>query len=626
MKKFYSLITLFVLAFGLTASAQTVTFDFEANSWNLPLGSGSGATADAGNITAPIVEDGVTIDFQKGTSNTNPRMWTGPHARMYNGNAVTITPSDESKAVKSITFTTASTNTNPYFGLTTTVGELKEFVWSGNATSVTFTATTQNRFKQIVVELGDKDNGTVTPGVNVPAPTISPFNTTTHKDSVKVTITAAEGTTAYYTIDGTDPTNASTAYTEPFKLTESATVKAIAYDADNNASAIKSVTYTIEKSSTDPEEGTETVTKYLFQKATAVESGKKYLLVAATAKKAATAISGSKNYGYLPTIDVETDGDKISTTDSTAAFTFTAVNNGFTIQQADGKLLYMANNYNSFNLAEAVDSNNVWTVEIGADGAFITNVAKNKFLQYTTYSTFGAYAEAQNGAELPVLYVEAGSEEVEDTTTVDEAIYTNDMTTQGDLLIEQGELPEGLSFVWNFGAQYGAKASSYVGGKNYEVESYLVTPTIDLTNIQKATLSFDQCINKFFTNVNEEATLWVREVTASTRAKAVSEWTQITISYPEITTGNWSAFETQNVDLSAYDGKQIQIGFKYVGNPAGAGTWEIKNVKVDSQTASAIQSVATKAQTNAIFDLQGRRVEKAVKGIYIIGGKKVIVK
>lgn len=626
MKKFYSLITLFVLAFGLTASAQTVTFDFEANTWNLPLGSGSGATADAGNITEPIVEDGVTIDFQKGTSNTNPRMWTGPQARIYNGNTVTITPSDENKAVKSITFTTASTNTNPYFGLTTTVGELKEFVWSGNATSVTFTATTQNRFKQIVVELGDKDNATVTPGVNVPAPTISPFNTTTFNDSVKVTITAAEGTTAYYTIDGTDPTNASTAYTEPFKLTESATVKAIAYDADNNASAIKSVTYTIEKSSTDPEEGTETVTKYLFQKATAVESGKKYLLVAATAKKAATAISGSKNYGYLPTIDVETDGDKISTTDSTAAFTFTAVNNGFTIQQADGKLLYMANNYNSFNLAEAVDSNNVWTVEIGADGAFITNVAKNKFIQYTTYSTFGAYAEAQNGAELPVLYVEAGSEEVEDTTTVDEAIYTNDMTTQGDLLIEQGELPEGLSYVWNFGAQYGAKASSYVGGQNYEVESYLVTPTIDLTNIKEATLSFDQCINKFFTNVNEEATLWVREVSASTRAKAVSEWTQITISYPEITTGNWSAFETQNVDLGAYDGKQIQIGFKYVGNSAGAGTWEIKNVKVDGQTASAIQSVATKAQTNAIFDLQGRRVEKAVKGIYIIGGKKVIVK
>ena len=625
MKKFYSLITLFVLAFGLTASAQTVTFDFEANSWNLPLGSGSGATADAGNITAPIVEDGVTIDFQKGTSNTNPRMWTGPQARMYNGNAVTITPNDGNKAVKSITFTTASTNTNPYFGLTTTVGELQEFVWSGNATSVTFTATTQNRFKQIVVELGAKDSGTVTPGVNVPAPTISPFNTTTFNDSVKVTITAAEGTTAYYTIDGTDPTNASTVYTEPFKLTESATVKAIAYDAESNASAIKSVTYTIEKSSTKPEDSTATVTKYLFQKATTVESGKKYLLVAATAKKAATAISG-KNYGYLPTIDVETDGDKISTTDSTTAFTFTAVNNGYTIQQADGKLLYMANNYNSFNLAEAVDSNNVWTVEIGADGAFITNVAKNKFLQYTTYSTFGAYAEAQNGAELPVLYVEAGSEEVEDTTTVDEAIYTNDMTTQGDLLIEQGELPEGLSYVWNFGAQYGAKASSYVGGKNYGVESYLVTPTIDLTNIQKTTLSFDQCINKFFTNVNEEATLWVREVSASTRTKAVSEWTQITISYPEITTGNWSAFETQNVDLSAYDGKQIQIGFKYVGNPAGAGTWEIKNVKVDSQTASAIQSVATKAQNNAIFDLQGRRVEKAVKGIYIIGGKKVIVK
>ena len=35
-----------------------------------------------------------------------------------------------------------------------------------------------------------------------------------------------------------------------------------------------------------------------------------------------------------------------------------------------------------------------------------------------------------------------------------------------------------------------------------------------------------------------------------------------------------------------------------------------------------------KTQTNnaAIYDLQGRRVEKAQKGLYIIGGKKVLVK
>lgn len=46
--------------------------------------------------------------------------------------------------------------------------------------------------------------------------------------STDVTITADQVATIYYTLDGTDPTTASTVYTEPFTLSESATVKAIA--------------------------------------------------------------------------------------------------------------------------------------------------------------------------------------------------------------------------------------------------------------------------------------------------------------------------------------------------------------------------------------------------------------
>ncbi len=47
--------------------------------------------------------------------------------------------------------------------------------------------------------------------------------------STTVTLTAATGSSVYYTTDGTDPTNASTLYTTPFTLNASATVKAIAY-------------------------------------------------------------------------------------------------------------------------------------------------------------------------------------------------------------------------------------------------------------------------------------------------------------------------------------------------------------------------------------------------------------
>ena len=58
-------------------------------------------------------------------------------------------------------------------------------------------------------------------------------------ESTQVTITCeTAGASIYYTTDGSEPTHQSTAYTAPFSLTESATVKAIAYDATGAASAV----------------------------------------------------------------------------------------------------------------------------------------------------------------------------------------------------------------------------------------------------------------------------------------------------------------------------------------------------------------------------------------------------
>ena len=60
-----------------------------------------------------------------------------------------------------------------------------------------------------------------------------------------VTIEYDDGLAVYYTIDGTTPTNESTLYTEPFTPESSCTVKAIAYDADDNASDISELSILI---------------------------------------------------------------------------------------------------------------------------------------------------------------------------------------------------------------------------------------------------------------------------------------------------------------------------------------------------------------------------------------------
>jgi hypothetical protein len=64
--------------------------------------------------------------------------------------------------------------------------------------------------------------------------------------SVDVQIsTLTSGATIYYTLDGSEPTDASTQYTEPITLSESATIKAIAYAPDLKESPVAIGSFTI---------------------------------------------------------------------------------------------------------------------------------------------------------------------------------------------------------------------------------------------------------------------------------------------------------------------------------------------------------------------------------------------
>ncbi|MDY5085550.1 MAG: hypothetical protein SPE73_07385, partial [Prevotella sp.] len=108
MKKItFSFFALLMAVLFLPSSAlarETVTFDFAANPWGYTLGSGSGATAEAGNVTAPIVQDGVSMSFDQGEATTPARMWTGPQLRVYTNSTFTFT-APTGKVIEKIEFT-----------------------------------------------------------------------------------------------------------------------------------------------------------------------------------------------------------------------------------------------------------------------------------------------------------------------------------------------------------------------------------------------------------------------------------------------------------------------------------------------------------------------------------------
>ena len=148
---------------------------------------------------------------------------------------------------------------------------------------------------------------------------------------------------------------------------------------------------------------------------------------------------------------------------------------------------------------------------------------------------------------------------------------------------KEEQLPEGLSYVWSHDADYKyAKASAYVNKKRYNQTSYLVSPVLDLTNVENAKVKFDHTGNYFNGTETTSANLCVREVGG--------DWE--TVEIPTYWSQNWTWVNSGDIDISKFSGKLIQIGFRYSSTEDIAGTWEIKNVSVTAQAAATELIVA----------------------------------
>ncbi len=191
-----------------------------------------GTTSSLGSATSPTinVETGQTysIAFKAGAWDGNSEKTNLLiYALNENGEEVNnIIYSDQActTPLSSVSMTKGAWTTYTIY-VKTTISKIK-IVWEGQSAN-------NSRFflDEVLVEEA------VAPEVATPVIAgETPFLTST-----EVTITCAtEDATIYYTTDDTDPTNESTEYVGPFEINESKTVKAIAYDANNNASTVAS--------------------------------------------------------------------------------------------------------------------------------------------------------------------------------------------------------------------------------------------------------------------------------------------------------------------------------------------------------------------------------------------------
>lgn len=366
---------------GTLFAQTTVTFDATTDL------SAEGSTAGATSIT----KDGVTVACSQGV------MGNGLQYRFYKSQTVTI--SSTVGNITGVEFTcTAATGSSKYgpdcFTVTdgTYTYEEKVGTWSGSAAEVVFTATVaQVRATSIVVTVGGGTTDTKkSAGLAFSETSISVLK---GSEFTSPTFTKATTATVTFASDNEDV----------------ATVNSDGVISLAGGEGTAVITATSEANDEYKEGSAEcTISVYtnnVYVKATTITSGKEYLIVAQRNDSTMYAypISESYKYGYLNAGTIKRLTDTItvkSTYDD--AFTITAVDGGYTIQDCYDRYLYQKGTYNSFNVGTDAAT---WTIEAQSDGTF--KIAMNGyFVQWgqTTYKTFGVYTELQENAVMPMLY------------------------------------------------------------------------------------------------------------------------------------------------------------------------------------------------------------------------------
>lgn len=138
-----------------------------------------------------------------------------------------------------------------------------------------------------------------------------------------------------------------------------------------------------------------------------------------------------------------------------------------------------------------------------------------------------------------------------------------------------------LEYVWNWaGTKYQcAKASAFADKKANASESWLISPVIDLSKSTESVLNFEEAANFFKTAEAFKAACSVKVRIGE------GKWEDLNVN--SIVAGTSWDFSPASASLQAYDGKKIQLAFRYTSTEELAGTWEIKNVLVQGKLSEA---------------------------------------
>ena len=408
---------------------------------------------------------------------------------------------------------------------------------------------------------------------------------TTFEGSMLVEITGiAADATVYYTTDESDPATSATRveYTEPFEITATTTVKAVAVNGVG-ASEMATATYTLFVVE-------ETTGYYVKVVSAPADWSGKYLIVYEEGTDAYVFNGKDEANGYVSAV---TDGDVIKANSEidAVAVTIAAMEGGYSVKTAGG-YIYGASGSNKLNTNASEPQLN--TIEFTADGV---NIEAGRYLRFNSAKgdmrfryynlTYGESVQLYKYVEeLPTSY----------TLTVSEAGYAT------LFLGFNARIPSAVEAYTVTAVNSGWVSLTQVTGVlPAETGVIIKAPAGDYKFFLDETATADVTGNLL------EGTAAATEI--DVEAYVLGNVDGVGLYKAKMTDGKWL-----NNANKAYLPASVASGAASYSFRFGEGTTGVENVVVENEV-------------KAIYDLTGRRVETITEpGIYIVNGVKKLVR
>lgn len=488
-------------------------------------------------------------------------------------------------------------------GIKTTTTSYKDYTLNFGETAYSYfkldvEGSNQIRIKSMTITYLPGVEGPVTPSVTAPVITEPRIFT----ESMEVSLSCAtKDATIHYTTDGSEPTKGSAVYMDHFTITETTTVKAIAVKEGMNDSKVVEATYTkVEPSSWK-----------LVTDEAALNVGDKVVLVSSISDYA----MGTQNKNNRAAVKIMKSDDDVIISDEVQILTLEAGTKSgtFAFNTGDGYLYAASSSSNYLRTNTKKNDNGSWTIAIDNDGV-ASIVAQGAYtrnvMQYNQSSTlFACYASASQKAIS--IYKEV-------TEQTPEEAYELNINKYGyaTLYLDKAvAVPEGLA------AYYctvdGTTAVLHEVGEVIPAATAVVLKGEANTTY---TLANTAEVNDKAETIEAENKLIGYAVDTDVPMGADGYYA---LNVKDGVVGFFVP-KTVSEDKTTFKAKANKAYLKIEG-AANAQMLTIREGADGGETS--VESAMTDASVDKVYyDLTGRRVENPKQGIYIVNGRKVVIR